>query len=197
MKYLEDIEKYRITNKLKSIYRFAKTGSIKENTIRNESTAEHTWACIILADFILSKFNYELDKLKVYELLMYHDLVEINSGDYPIHLQTENVKVEKKEKEKWSANKLKKELPTSINQKFYDLFYEFEECKTIESKFANIIDKLEGTIQEFDYKEDWKGWTKEFTLSKAREYFGEFKEIDEMFIEIVDFLDKEGYFEEK
>lgn len=195
MKHLDDINKYRITNKLKSVYRFAKTGSNEKNTIRNESTAEHTWACIILADFILSKYNYNVDRLKVYELLMYHDLVEINSGDYPIHLQDNKIKVEKKEKEKWSAQKLKSSLPNSINQKFYELFLEFEEKKTSESRFANVIDKLEGTIQEIDYKDDWKDWTKEFTLTKAKECFGDFKEVDELFIEIVDFLDKEGYFE--
>ena len=121
MKHLDDLNKYRIINKLKSVYRFAKTGSKEENNIRNESTAEHTWACLMLTDFIFSKYSleYEIDKLKVYELIMYHDLVEINSGDFPLHLQVNGVEDIRIKKEKWSANKLKEDLPDSINEKYY------------------------------------------------------------------------------
>ena len=119
---MKDIHKFRIFNKLKTVYRFSSV----EN--RKESTAEHSWSCLILADFFLSRINFNLDRLKVYELLMYHDVVEIEAGDSPLH---PNIKrVNKSEKEKKAMKLLHKELPTPLNDKFLKLFTEFEEQKT-------------------------------------------------------------------
>lgn len=160
---MEDILKLKELNKLKETYRFAKVG----NGHRNESTAEHTWGCLILADYFISKYGIDVDRLKVYELLMYHDVVEIEAGDTPLNPDTNKELVETKEdREQKAAENFKKNLPEPINNKFYDLFQEFDNLESKEAKFANAIDKLEGEIQELDYKEDWIGWTKEYLMEK-------------------------------
>jgi len=136
---------------------------------RKESSAEHSWSCLILADFFLSNFNYDLDRLKVYELLMYHDVVEIESGDFPLSPSFNSLN--KFEIEKKSALSLKKKLPVSLGSKFFHLFNEFEEQKTLESRFAKAIDVLDSQIHELDYKVDWKGWSKDFLIEKKICFF--------------------------
>lgn len=183
---IDDIHKSRIFNKLKTVYRFNSV----EN--RKESSAEHSWSCLILADFFISKYNFNIDRLKVYELLMYHDVVEIESGDSPLHPEIK--RLDKYEKEKKAKDLLHKSLPYPSNEKFIDLFNEFEEQKTLESKFAKAIDALDAEIHELDYKQDWKGWSEEFLVDKKLKFFEEFPELKKVFFEILDYLKKNNYF---
>lgn len=183
---MEDIQKFRIFNKLKTVYRFNSV----EN--RKESTAEHTWSCMILADYFLSKFDFNLNRLKVYELLMYHDVVEIESGDSPLHPEIKIVnKIEKEQKAK---ELLHKNLPTPLNEKFANLFDEFEEQKTPEAKFAKAIDVLDAEIHELDYKEDWENWSEEFLINKKLKYVEEFPELKKIFFELIEYMKENNYF---
>lgn len=77
---METINKLRKFYHLKNVDRDAVVGK------RKESSAEHSWSTLILADYFLNIMNDKsLNRLKVYELLLYHDIVEIESGDIPIH----------------------------------------------------------------------------------------------------------------
>ncbi len=185
---MEEINKFRVFNKLKKIYRF---NSVDD---RKESSAEHSWSCLILADYIISRFNIKINQLRVYELLMYHDVVEIESGDFILHPK-KTINKDKKKIEKIASKKLAKKIPEPLNKKFLKLFSEFEEQKTLEARFAKAIDKLDAEIHELDYKEDWKGWTEEFLIDSKMKYFEEFPEIKEMFLEIIKFLRKNNYFD--
>lgn len=160
---------------------------------RKESPAEHSWSCLILADYFLSKIKGpQLDRLKVYELLMYHDVVEIEAGD--INLLNEQERKHKAEREKKAAHVLHQHLPAELGKKFLALFHEYEEGKTKEAKFAKAIDALDAEIHELDYKEDWKGWTEDFLRKKKGPLFEEFPELQEAFEEIMEFVKEEGYF---
>jgi len=185
---MEDIQKLRTFNKLKSVYR----ANSVEN--RKESSAEHSWSSLMLADYFLSKFNYDLDKLKVYELLMYHDLVEIKSGDFPLDPTQEHKN--KREIEEKVAREISKDIPEILSEKYLELFKEFEECNSKEAKFAKAIDKLDAEIHEMDYKEDWKGWSKEFLIKNKLEYFNEFPEMEQMFYDLLEFFETNGYFDQ-
>jgi Zn-dependent M32 family carboxypeptidase len=89
---------------LKNVERTARVGQ------RRESPAEHTWSALILADYVLSMMkNSTLNRLKVYELLLYHDVVEIEAGD--VNLLDEQNRKHKAEREKEAAHILKKHLP--------------------------------------------------------------------------------------
>src|SRR3989338_9823875 len=126
---MEDLQKLR---KLYHLNNVERANTVKD---RKESSAEHSWSCLILADYFLTKMqNHHLDRLKVYEMLMYHDVVEIEAGDIPIH-HTERRK-NKKENEKKALAKLKEQIPVELKNKFVSLFEEFEEEQTEEAKFA-------------------------------------------------------------
>jgi putative hydrolase of HD superfamily len=188
---IDQLMKLKLINKLKSIYRL---NSVDK---RHESTAEHSWSALVLADYYLNKIaetspKLKLDRLKVYELLMYHDLVEIYAGDSP--LSPGIVHKDKSEREELAALKLKKELPQSLSAKFYSLFHEFEDAKTIEAKFAILIDIMDAQIHGIDNKKDWKGWTKEFMIDKKLQKFEQFPELKKDFLDLLDFMEQEGYF---
>lgn len=182
---MEEIKKLKILNRLKSVYRANSVDS------RKESAAEHTWSALMLADYYSAFVRQKLNKLKVYELLMYHDIVEILAGDTP--LDPNNEIKDQREKELKAADTLRAQLPASLQNKFWELFTEFEEGRTVEARFARVIDTLDAMIQELDYREDWAGWSKEFLVSRKEKYFKEFPELLKEFHQIVEYLVAEGY----
>ncbi len=107
----DDLLKFKLINCLKNVYR---AGSVDD---RNESSAEHSWSCLLLADFFLQKMNLNIDKLKVYELLMYHDLVEIESGD--THPQSKVSEEKQCEQELKGAKILRDSLPKEFGKKYW------------------------------------------------------------------------------
>lgn len=171
--------KLKIINELKSIYRECSVDS------RKESSAEHSWSSLVLADYFMEE---GIDKTKVYDLLIYHDMVEIESGDTPI--------TEKKDKEKEmeGARRLKERLPETLAERFWNNFMEFEEQKSKEARFAKAIDAIDAVIQELDHKEDWKGWTKDYLLDKKIKHIKEFPKIHEYFNGLLEYMEKENYF---
>lgn len=186
---MQEIQKLRTFFKLKSVYRFCSVGS------RKESSAEHSWSCLMLADYFLNLMtNSNINRLKVYELLMYHDVVEIEAGDTPLH--PEMSRVGKEEKERKAIEFLKNEIPKNQSNKLTELFNEFEEQKTTEAKFAKAIDQIEAELHEMDYKKDWKGWTKEFLVNKKLKYFEEFPEIKKVFEKSLKYIEENGYFDQ-
>jgi putative hydrolases of HD superfamily len=160
---------------------------------RKESSAEHSWSCLILADYFLSQMEEDLDRLKIYELLMYHDVVEIETGD--IDLLDENSRLHKKEVEEKAMHVLKEKIPAVLSEKFLNLFMEFEAGETQEAKFARAIDALDAEIHELDYKEDWKGWTEEFLRKKKGPLFEEFPALKEAFEQTTAFAKENAYFD--
>ena len=183
---MENIHKLRKFYQLKHVER---TGSVGT---RKESSAEHSWSCLILADYFLSMIKEKLDRLKVYELLMYHDVVEIEAGDVPIHHVKE--RENKKEIEKAASHILKEHIPDLLKNKFIKLFEEFEDEETKESKFAKAIDVLDALVHFLDYKEAWKGWTEQMVRNFHGKKVIHFPETKEAFEKLLEYCDKEGYF---
>ncbi len=181
-------------NKLRKFYHLKNVERMNKVRDRKESSAEHSWSCLVLADYFLSKIE-RIDKLKVYELLVYHDVVEIESGDIPIHHK--EARKNKKEKEREAMKKLKEDFPEKMKEKVWDLFVEFEEGQTKEARFASAIDKLDALIHELDYKNDWKGWTEKQVRELYLERIKEFPELMNTFNKILKFCQKEGYFDQR
>ncbi len=181
--------KLRKFYELKKVYRQNSVGK------RKESSAEHTWSCLILADYFLSIMKTKIDRLKVYELLMYHDVVEIYAGDTPIHKKEQ--KKSQKQRELDSLNRLKHEVPKILKTKFIDLVNEYEENKTKEAKFAKAIDKLDAQMHELDYKKDWKGWTEKLLRELIQYHFTEFPELNKGFEGLITYAKENGYFNQR
>ena len=182
---MEELHDLREIYKLKRVYR---QNSVEK---RKESSAEHSWSCLVLADYFLSKTDRDIDRLEVYELLIYHDLVEIDTGDIP--LRPGKSRKGKEEMEEKAEEKLEKVLPEPTGRKFRQLFRQFEAQETIEAKFSKAVDGFDAVLHEADYKEDWEDWTEEFLREKKEPLFEEFPEISESFEKIVEHFREEGF----
>ncbi|HIT89479.1 MAG TPA: HD domain-containing protein [Candidatus Merdenecus merdavium] len=108
---------------------------------RKENDAEHTWhlamMCLILSEYA----NEKMDPCKAMELVLVHDLVEIYAGD--TYAYDEEGNKGKEEREAEAAKKIFGMLPEDQGRWMKDLFDEFEEGITMESKFANTLDKIQ------------------------------------------------------
>ena len=168
-----------------------KLKKLGKKTVRKESSAEHSLMCLILADYFLQDY-LDIDRVKVKELLTYHDLIELENGDVFSLKDNTQEKDEKK-----SFEKLIKKIPKKLKPKYKELFEEFQKQETKESRFAKAIDKLEPIIHFIDYKKIWKenGFTSEKILRKYKEkHFKEFKTIHDFFNQIIEYLNKNKYF---
>lgn len=183
----EDIEKIETIIKVKESQRF---GIVND---RAESSAEHTFSCVLLAQYFIKKIPYKLDELKVIKLLSYHDIQNVFFKD--INLNTSDWE-KKKDLEKEAFQKTIENLPDTIAGDYEKYYLEFEELKTTESKFAKAIDVLEPVIHAYNKKEHWKNgkWT-EVDLRKHKEkYLEEFPILLKFLNDFIDFANKNDYF---
>lgn len=127
-------------DKMKSIQRqtYIANGSRKEND------AEHSWHLGLMA-FILEEYaNEQVDVLRTMKMVMLHDVIEIDAGDtYAYDLtgnETKNVR------EVAAANRIFHLLPDDQAIEYRALWDEFEAMETMESKFANTLDKVQPVL---------------------------------------------------
>jgi putative hydrolases of HD superfamily len=125
-----------VINKLKDVERGGLVGN------RAESTAEHVYSAMVLAEYYLKKVK-GLDEKKVLKLLLYHDLVEIYSGDLKIW----DKDLEKKKKlESEAMKRLLKNLPKELAKEINIYWKEYEKARSREALFAHAIDTLDALI---------------------------------------------------
>lgn len=200
-------------HKLRKLYRLKNIERANTILSRKESSAEHSWSCLLLADYFLSQVknsqikedkdksnrdqgesnnkDKNLDRLKIYELLLYHDLIEIEAGDIPIHHVEE--RKHKQEKELKAFASMKEQFPEVLKEKFSRLFQEFEEQKTPEAKFARAVDRIDALIHELDYKKDWKGWNEAKVRQFYQEEIKDVPMIKAAFEQILSYAREQGY----
>ncbi len=116
---------------------------------RQESVAEHTWRMSLMAVLIEPLLKKKVDMTRLLKMIIIHDLVEAEAKDISALdvLRNPEIKLEKIENEKQAIENLRSMLQSTNGQEIYDLFYEFENKKTYESKVANALDKLEVQLQ--------------------------------------------------
>jgi len=182
---MNDLLRLRKLYGLKSVYRYASVAG------RKESSAEHTWICLVLADYFLERLDLKLDREKVFQLLIYHDIVEIEAGDTPIHHR--EMRKGKQEREQKAIQNLGKALPGEMDRRVTRLFHEFEKRQTREAQFAAIIDQLDAMVHELDYPKDWKGWTERMAREFHEKDFQAFPYFAGLFEEIIEYLKKHKY----
>lgn len=123
---------------------------LREIPNRTESDAEHTYSMIMLALEIMSKNDLKLDQLKVLKMIAYHELGEIDAGDYTIVDKID--KKEKFEKELAGVKRIAKDYDMP---EILDLWLEFEENKTLEAQFVKKLDKFDCVLQSKIYAEKY------------------------------------------
>lgn len=110
---------------------------------RRESVAEHSWQMGLLAISVTPYLSQTVHLETVLKMVLIHDLVEIEAKDIPVFEQSQNVKKEKFLRESAAIDNIKNKLPEKIGSEIHQLWHDYEEQLTIESKVVKALDKLE------------------------------------------------------
>lgn len=139
------IKLFSAASGLKNVKR---TGWIKKGINNPESVADHIWRMSLMVSVLCPP---ELNKEKMLEMCIIHDLGEITIGDL-IWEKGKTVLVSPDEKHSDEILALTNLFKDIDQQKYVALLKEYNEQKTPESKFLKQIDKLEMVIQALEYE---------------------------------------------
>lgn len=134
-------------DKLKHILR----RTILTDRSREENSAEHSWH-IAMAVFLFSEYarNQNIDWYRVIKMLLVHDLVEIDAGD--TYCYDHQSRKDQAQREQKAAERIFNILPLDQSRSFRELWDEFENRKTPESKYANALDRFQPFLQNYATK---------------------------------------------
>lgn len=108
---------------------------------RKENSAEHSWHLAMYA-LVLSEYACgTVDAKRVIQMLLLHDIVEIDAGDVPIHGGSGQELQAQKEAD--AAARLFGMLPAQQGQALLSLWQEFEQAETDDAKFAKALDRFQ------------------------------------------------------
>lgn len=127
-------------DRLKTVIRASKIadGSRKENT------AEHSWHLALFAVVLAEWSNAPVDVARVVQMLVLHDLVELDCGDTPLF---EEASAETQaERERDAADRLYGLLPEDQARSLRAVWDEFEEGVSDDATFAKAIDRFQPII---------------------------------------------------
>ncbi len=154
-------------DKLKNILR--ETRLIFQHRLEND--AEHSWhlamMVMVLSEYANVSNSQQLDLGKTLQLVLLHDIVEIDAGD--IFSYADFDPAEKHRNECKAADRLFNLLPTDQAKYFRDLWDEYEDQKSIEAKFARTVDRLQPFLQ--NYFTDGYTWRKyNITVDRVKKH---------------------------
>jgi len=121
---------------------------------RKENDAEHAWHMAVMAILLSEYAEEKIDVLKTVEMLLIHDLVEIDAGDTYAYDEEGNKTKEKREIQ--AADRLYGLLPEDQKQRLRALWDEFEAWETQEAKFAHMLDHIQPLL--LNDASDGKSW---------------------------------------
>jgi putative hydrolase of HD superfamily len=136
------VDFFRVSGRLKRIPR---SGWVEAGIDSPESVADHTFRTAILC--MIHSDLEDLDALKMLQMALIHDLPEAITGDLTPSERTNTAK----EREEDAMKKLLYLLPEKQREKYAEIWHEYEEGKTAESKVVKGLDKLEMALQAREY----------------------------------------------
>ena len=129
------------TDKLKSVTR----ANMLADGSRLENTAEHSWhVCLWALVFVENSNGANIPR--VIQMLLLHDIVEIDAGDHPVHLDHDMNEIHRAEAA--AATRIFGLLPADQAISYRLLWDEFVDNKTTDARYANMIDKASPMFQE-------------------------------------------------
>jgi putative hydrolase of HD superfamily len=106
---------------------------------RYENSAEHSWQIAIFASALLPYAEGEVDINRVIPMLLVHDIGEIDTGDTMVFV--EFGWEERKVAEQAAVRRIFAFLPDGRGDAFLELWREFEDGFTADSRFAHAVDR--------------------------------------------------------
>ena len=132
-------------DRLKTVLR----ASTLTDASRRENSAEHSWHLALYALVMAPAAGPGVDIGRVIRMLILHDLVEIDTGDVPIHSAggTAHHGAAQATAEAAAAARIFGLLPAGQGQAFHDLWSEFEANETADAVFAKSLDRAQPVMQ--------------------------------------------------
>ncbi len=107
---------------------------------RRENSAEHSWHVAVAALLLAEHAAQPVNLPEVLEMLLIHDVVEIEAGD--TYVYDEKARRQQEEKERQAADTLFAQLPPEQRQHWRQLWDAFVDGQSPEARFARSLDRL-------------------------------------------------------
>ena len=176
-----NLDFFKIAANLKKISRQGWIDKLSLDT--PESVADHSYSMAVISMVISDLGNYNSEK--IIKMVLLHDLAESKIGD---HTPKQLSKEKKNKLENNAFNEIIKNLPDLIKSQYLQIWQEYQENTSLESKLVHQIDKLEMVLQANIYKKDGHSQEKLESFFKSAEIDITDFRLKELFTEIV----KEG-----
>ncbi len=140
----QQLEFLRVVDALKRVERMTRLIQQPGEVARRENSAEHSWHLALMALMLVEHANEPVDISRVLQMILIHDIVEIDAGDTFVY--DTNVMADKAEREARAAERLFGMLPDDQKAEIFALWHEFEARETPEAKYASGLDRLAGML---------------------------------------------------
>ena len=140
----QQLEFLRVVDALKRVERMTRLIQRSGETSRRENSAEHSWHLALMAMMLVEHANEPVDLARVLQMILVHDIVEIDAGDTFVYDAA--AMVGKAEREQQAAERIFGMLPDDQKAEFLALWHEFEARETPEAKYASALDRLAGML---------------------------------------------------
>ncbi|MDH3678735.1 MAG: HD domain-containing protein [Acidimicrobiia bacterium] len=108
---------------------------------RFENTAEHSWHLALAALVLAPYAGDDVDIVRAVEILLVHDLVEIDAGD--TYIYDSAARDDKQQREQQAATRIFGLLPETQESWIAERWHEYEDRVTATARFAYAIDRLQ------------------------------------------------------
>lgn len=184
------LKMHRLTNAFRAVRRTTKV----VGEFRYENDSEHVYQLAMLAWYIIDIDRLPLDKVRVFEYCLAHDLPEVYAGDVDPWSSTASQKRRKAQREAEAEQQLAQEFG-----EFKELaacFERYHARDDEESRFVYALDKIQPVINIYLDREGSFYWAHRVTFAAWIEHnrlkVAESKYVVPYFEEIVAFLETAG-----
>jgi putative hydrolase of HD superfamily len=114
---------------------------------KSQSVSEHIYNMMTLCQYFLPLEDpgNRLDKAKITQLILWHDIEEIETGDIPKHHKTSEHEAHAPS----AFVQTIRRVPTSLKELISYVYEEYEARETPESRFVKALDATEANIEDF------------------------------------------------
>ena len=137
---LAEVQKLQYFYGLKHEIRYA-----QERTENTESVAEHIYGMHVLADYFIELEDplHTWDKARILQMITWHDMDELETGDVPGYLKTDAHRA----REVLAIKTVLEHVPSVIAETIKSITDEYTAQETQEARFVKALDKIEPLFQ--------------------------------------------------
>ncbi len=142
----------RLTQQLQFVMEIDKLKRVLRQTLltdssRQENSAEHSWHLALMAVLLAEYAPEPINVLRVIQMVLIHDIVEIDAGDTFCYDVQGNINKAQREQE--AAARLFGLLPDAQRAELRSLWDEFEYQTTADARFAASLDRLQPILHNY------------------------------------------------